>query len=47
MIDIKNISIEELTRLIVEKYGKDWDPKNVDPNDELIQEFMYRISQGA
>ena len=47
MMNIKNISIEELTRLIVEKFGEDWNPKNVDSNDELIQEFMYRISQGA
>lgn len=45
-MDIRKISIEELTHLIVEKYGKDWNPKNVDSDDEIIQEFMYRISQG-
>lgn len=46
MTDLKTISMAELTRLIVEKYGEDWHPKNVDSNDELIREFIHRISQG-
>ena len=47
MIELKKISMEELTQLIIEKYGEGWNPKNADSDDELIQEFMDRIAQGS
>ena len=47
MIELKKISMEELTQLIIEKYGEGWNLKNADSDDELIQEFMDRIAQGS
>lgn len=47
-MNFDNLTIDELERLISEKYGKNWwTDHKFDPNDELIQEFMYRVSQGA
>lgn len=46
-MDLRNLTIDELEYLISKKYGKNWwEDHKFDPNDELIQEFMYRISQG-
>ena len=47
-MDLGNLTIDELERLISEKYSKNWwEDHKFDPNDDLIREFMYRISQGA
>lgn len=46
MISIKNMTDEELDKAIADKYGDEWTPSTVDPDDELIKEFFSRI-EGA
>lgn len=41
--DIKTLSDQELDAAISEKYGKDWNPKEVDDTDELIKEWFRRL----
>ena len=49
MKSVKEMTEEEIDEALEKKYGKDWDNKLNDllkqePIDELIEEFMYRIT---
>ena len=37
---------EELFAEIERIYGKDWNPKNIDPESELFKEYVKRVSTG-
>ncbi|MCR4606692.1 MAG: hypothetical protein K5771_03090 [Oscillospiraceae bacterium] len=43
-MNTQNLTNEELDKMIAEKYGENWTFDTVDFEDELIKEFIDRIS---
>lgn len=41
--EVKNMTDKELDIAIAEKYGENWNPKEVDDTDELVKEWFYRL----
>jgi hypothetical protein len=42
----KTMSDEELEGAITQKFGNEWGLKDLDTNDQLVIEFLDRISRG-
>ena len=42
----EKLTDEELLALIEEQYGKDWKPEELDPESELCEEYIKRVTQG-
>ena len=44
-MNLKSMSEKELEERIAKKYGKEWTPADVDPDDELVKEFFRRAEE--
>lgn len=42
----KEMSDEELRKLIAEKYGEKWDVSSLDAKDPIVVELFDRLSRG-
>ena len=45
-MDYSKMTDEEFFAEMEKLYGKDWDPKDLDPESEIFREYIKRISTG-
>ena len=45
-MDYTKMTDDELLAEIERIYGKDWNPKDINPESELFREYVKRISTG-
>ncbi|MBQ6480002.1 MAG: hypothetical protein IJI45_02680 [Anaerolineaceae bacterium] len=46
-MDYSKLTDEELFAEIEKTYGKEWTPKDLNPESELFKEYVKRISTGC
>lgn len=42
----ENMTDDELVAEIERIYGKEWQPKDLDPDSELTEEYIKRVTSG-
>ena len=47
MKDYSSMTDEELWEEIEKLYGKNWTPKDLDPDSEIAEEYVKRVSTGV
>ena len=47
MKDYSKMTDEELAEELEKRYGEDWDFVDLDPSDELAEEYVKRVSTGV